>query len=57
MLSAPMHPLAGYLHERPGQMRVVSETCLYGVAAGAATVAFQLGMNWLDDRCPVCRLD
>jgi hypothetical protein len=57
MFSAPMQPLAGYLQELPGQKRAVSETCLYGLAAGFATVAFQLGMIWLDDRCYVCRLD
>jgi len=42
-----MQSLARYLQKLPGQTRAVSETCLYGLAAGAATVAFQLGMNWL----------
>ena len=42
-----MQFLARYLQKLPGQTRAVSETCLYGLAAGAATVAFQLGMNWL----------
>jgi len=30
----------------PKQARVVLKICLYGLGAGAATVAFQLGMNW-----------
>jgi chloride channel protein, CIC family len=42
-----MQFLARYLEKLPGQSRAVSETCLYGLAAGAATVAFQLGINWL----------
>src|ERR1039457_2284911 len=42
-----MQVLARYLQKLPGQTRAVSETCLYGLAAGAATVAFQLAMNWL----------
>ena len=42
-----MQSLARFLQKLPGQPRAVWETCLYGLAAGAATVAFQLGMNWL----------
>ena len=42
-----MQVLARHLQKLPGQTRAVAETCLYGLAAGAATVAFQLGMNWL----------
>ena len=42
-----MQFLARYLQKLPGQTRAVAETCLYGLAAGMATVAFQLGMNWL----------
>ena len=42
-----MQFLARYLQKLPGQTRAVSETCLYGLAADAVTVAFQLGMNWL----------
>ena len=42
-----MQVLARYLQKLPGQTRAVWETCLFGLAAGAATVAFQLGMNWL----------
>jgi CIC family chloride channel protein len=42
-----MQFLARYLQKLPGQTRAVCETCLFGLAAGAATVAFQLGMNWL----------
>ncbi len=42
-----MQFLARYLQKLAGQPRAVWETCLYGLAAGAATVAFQLGMNWL----------
>ena len=45
--STPMQVLARYLQKLPGQTRAVGETCFYGLAAGAATVAFQLGMNWL----------
>lgn len=36
-----------YLQKLPWQTRAVLQTCLYGLGAGAATVAFQLGMNWL----------
>lgn len=42
-----MQVLARYLQKLPGQTRAVGKTCLYGLAAGAATVAFQIGMNWL----------
>jgi chloride channel protein, CIC family len=42
-----MQVLARYLQKLPAQTRGVAETCLYGLAAGAVTVAFQLGMNWL----------
>jgi chloride channel protein, CIC family len=42
-----MQSLARYLQKLPGQTRAVWETCVYGLAAGAATVAFQLGMNGL----------
>jgi CIC family chloride channel protein len=42
-----MQFLARFLQKLPGQPRAVWETCLYGLAAGGATVAFQLGMNWL----------
>jgi hypothetical protein len=42
-----MQFLARYLQNLLGQTRAVAETCLYGLAAGIATVAFQLGMNWL----------
>jgi hypothetical protein len=52
-----MQSLARYLQKLPRQTRAVCETCVYGLAAGAATVAFQLGMIGLDDRCYVCRLD
>ena len=31
----------------PVRGRTVLTTCLYGLAAGAVAVAFQLGMNWL----------
>jgi CIC family chloride channel protein len=42
-----MQFLARYLQKLPGQPRAVWETCLYGLAAGAATVAFQVGINML----------
>jgi hypothetical protein len=42
-----MQILARYLQKLPGQPRAIWETCLYGLAAGAATVVFQLGINWL----------
>lgn len=35
------------LQRLPKPTRAVAQTCLYGLAAGAATVAFQLAMNWL----------
>jgi len=31
----------------PKQTRAVVQTCLYGLGAGLAAVAFQLGINWL----------
>ena len=43
----PLQSLSRFLQKLPGQPRALWETCLYGLAAGAATVAFQLGMNWL----------
>jgi hypothetical protein len=52
-----MQSLAGYLQELPRQTRAVCEPCLYGLAAGTATVAFHFAMIWLDDQCYVCRLD
>jgi hypothetical protein len=52
-----MQSLARYLQKLPRQTPAVCETCLYGLTAGAATVAFQLGMILLDDRCYVCRRD
>lgn len=42
-----MKYFAELLQRLPRQTRAVVQTCLYGLAAGAATVAFQLGMNWL----------
>ncbi len=42
-----MQSLTQYLQRLPRQSRAVLRTCLYGLAAGGATVAFQLGMNWL----------
>lgn len=39
--------LARYFQKLPRQTRAVLQTCLYGLGAGATTVAFQLGMNWL----------
>lgn len=42
-----MQVLIRYFQKLPRQTRVVLQTCLYGLGAGAATVAFQLCMNWL----------
>jgi len=39
--------LVQLLQKLPRQTRAVAQTCLYGLAAGAATVAFQLGISWL----------
>ena len=39
--------LSAFLQRVPPQSRAVLTTCLYGLAAGVATVAFQLAMNWL----------
>lgn len=36
-----------HLRLLPRRTRVVLQTCIYGVGAGAVTVAFQLGINWL----------
>ncbi|HOW68623.1 MAG TPA: chloride channel protein, partial [Verrucomicrobiota bacterium] len=36
-----------YLLRLPRQTRAVLQTCLYGLGAGMATVAFQLGINWV----------
>ena len=41
-----MQFLIRFLQKLPRQPRAVWETCLYGLAAGGATVAFQLGINW-----------
>ena len=57
LFSVPMQSLARYLQKLPRQTRAVCETCVYGLAAGAATVAFQLRMIGRDDRCYICRLD
>ncbi len=42
-----MQFLTRYLDRLPRQSQAVLKTCLYGVVAGAATVVFQLGMNWI----------
>lgn len=39
--------LRSLVRRLPSRWRAVLTTCLYGLAAGAAAVAFQLGMNWL----------
>ena len=39
--------LQALLRRLPTRWRSVLTTCVYGIAAGAAAVAFQLGMNWL----------
>ena len=43
------------LQRFPARGRAVLISCLYGLAAGAAAVAFQLGINWLY-RLGLCRL-
>jgi CIC family chloride channel protein len=43
-----MMPGIGHLFERmPAQTRAALQTCLYGLAAGAVAVAFQVGINWV----------
>ncbi len=42
-----MQILLRYLQRLPKQSRVVLQTCLYGLGAGASAVFFQLGINWL----------
>ncbi len=42
-----MQFLVRHLQKLPRRTRAVLQTCLYGLAAGAATVVFQLLMNWL----------
>jgi hypothetical protein len=39
--------VAALLQRVPVRSRAVLTTCVYGLAAGVATVVFQLGMNWL----------
>lgn len=39
--------LQSLVRRLPSRWRAVLTTCLYGLAAGGAAVAFQLGMNWL----------
>jgi len=36
-----------FFQRLPRRTRVVVQTCVYGLGAGFAAVAFQLGMNWL----------
>ena len=35
------------IQKLPRQTRAIVQTCLYGLGAGVAAVAFQLGMSWL----------
>ncbi len=42
-----MEILVRHLQRLPKQSRVVLQTCLYGLGAGASAVFFQLGINWL----------
>ena len=39
--------LPGLLQRLPARGRTVLISCLYGLSAGAAAVAFQLGINWI----------
>jgi chloride channel protein, CIC family len=39
--------LPGLLQRLPARGRTVLISCVYGLSAGAAAVAFQLGINWL----------
>jgi CIC family chloride channel protein len=36
-----------FFQKLPKQTRAIVQTCLFGLCAGVAAVAFQLGMNWL----------
>ena len=42
-----MEILVRHLQRLPKQSRVVLQTCLYGLGAGASAVFFQMGINWL----------
>ena len=42
-----MQILVRYLQRLPKQSRVVLQTCLCGLGAGASAVFFQLGINWV----------
>src|SRR5664280_978306 len=42
-----MEILVRHLQRLPKQSRVVLQTCLYGLGAGASAVFFQLGINWV----------
>jgi len=39
--------LQAVLRKLPARWRAVLTTCIYGLGAGVAAVAFQLGMNWV----------
>src|SRR3954462_15426170 len=42
-----MEILVRQLQKLPRKSRTVLQTCLYGLGAGGAAVAIQLGINWL----------
>ena len=42
-----MFSLAPFFQRLPKQTRAIVQTCVYGLAGGAAAVLFQWGMNWL----------
>ena len=46
-----MASIAAQFHRFHDKARPVIGTCIYGLAASAAAVAFQLSINWIYDRC------
>jgi len=42
-----MQLFAQFFQRLPRQTRAIVQTCTFGLAAGTASVAFQMGMNWL----------
>jgi chloride channel protein, CIC family len=46
-LIVTVNALARFAQKLPGQSRPIVLTCVYGLGAGLAAVAFQLGMNML----------
>ena len=42
-----MQIVSQFFQRLPRQTRAIVQTCIFGLAAGGASVAFQKGMNWL----------